>query len=174
MPQAGGFPSRPRRWTPLLRSAAAVGALLGSACHVYAPLEQPTPDPGSSVRVSITPDAARRVALQTGRPALQQVEGRFVESRGDSLRLSVLADRDPRYAQQTLRQVLSFSRSDIVQTQSQVFSGRRTAMLGVGAVGLLALLISQYESSGGDPGHSSGPEPGSPAIRIGIPIFIFR
>lgn len=171
MPQAGGFPSRPRRWTTLLRSAAAVGVLLGSACHVYAPLEQPTPDPGSSVRFSITPDAARRVALQTGMPALQHVEGRFLESQGDSVRLSVLTDRDPRYAQQRLRQMLSFSRSDIVQMHSQVFSGRRTALLSVGAVGLLALLIRQYESSGGDPGPSNGPDPAAPAIRIRIPIF---
>jgi hypothetical protein len=119
----------------------------------------------------ITPDAARRVALETGRPAIQNVEGRFLESQGDSVRLSVLTDRDPRYAQQSLRQVFSFSQSDVVQYQSQVFSRRRTTLLGVGAVGLLALLISSYESSGGDPGPSNGPEPGAPAIRIEIPIF---
>jgi threonine dehydratase len=94
-----------------------------------------------------------------------------MQSQGDSLRLSVLTERDPRYAQQTLRQVLSFSDSDIIQVERQVFSGRRTALLSAGAVGLLALLISQWESSGGDPGPSTGPDPGSPAVRIGIPIF---
>jgi hypothetical protein len=172
MPQAGGFTPRPRRWIHLLRSAAAVGALFGSACHVYAPLDQPVPTLGSAVRVSITPDAAQRVARETGRPALQQVDGQFVGSQGDSVRISVLIDRDPRYAQQTLRQVFSFSQSDVVQYQSHVFSRRRTTLLGVGAVGLLALLISQYASSGGDPGPTDGgPDPGSPAIRIGIPIF---
>ena len=64
--------------------------------------------------------------------------------------------------------MLSFSDSEIVQIQSHVFSGRRTALLGVGAAGLLALLVSSYESSGGDPGPSNGPDPGSPMIRIGL------
>jgi len=94
-----------------------------------------------------------------------------VESQGDSVRISVLIDSDPRYAQQRLRQAFSFSQSDIVEYQSHVFSGRRTTLLGVGAVGLLALLISQYAASGGDPGPSNGPDPQAPMIRIGIPIF---
>jgi len=171
MPQAGGFPSRPRRWIPLLRSAAAFGALFGSACHVYVPLDQPTPALGASVRVLITPDAAQRVAQEEGRPVSQHLDGRFVGTRGDSVRVSVLLDRDPRYARQSLRHELFLSRSEVVQFQGAVISGRRTTLLGVGVVGLLALLISQYSSSGGDPGGQDGPDPNAPQLRIDIPIF---
>lgn len=170
MPQAGAFPSRPRRWTSLLRSAAAFGALFGSACHIYVPLDEPTPALGASVRVSITPDAAQALAGAVGRPVLQNLDGRFVGTRGDSVLVSVLMDRDPRYAQQSLRQEFSVSRSDIIQLQGQVISRRRTTLFGVGVVGLLALLVSQYSSSGGDPGPQNGPDPNAPLFSIGIPI----
>ena len=171
MPQAGGFPPRPRRWIPLLRSAAAFGALFGSACHVYVPLDEPAPALGSAVRVSITPDAAQALAQNMGRPVLQHLDGRFVGTREDSVRISVLIDRDARYEQQSLRQELSVARSDVVQFQGQVISNRRTVLLGAGVVGLLVLVYSQMSSTSGDPGAGNSPEPGAPQFRIGIPIF---
>ena len=170
MPQVGAFPSRPRRWTSVLRSAAAIGALFGSACHIYVPLDQATPALGASVRVSITPDGAQALARAVGGPVLRNLDGRFVGTRGDSIRVSVLMDRDPRYAQQNLRQEFSVSRSDIVQLQSQVISRKRTTLFGVGVVGLLAMLASQFSSSGGDPGSQNGPDPNAPLFHIGFPI----
>lgn len=170
MPQAGRFPSRPRRWIPLLRSAAAFGALFGSACQIYVPLDPPAPAIGSSVRVLITPDAAQRLAREEGRRQPQHLDGRFVGTRGDSVRISVLLDRDPRYAQQSLRHELSLSRSEVVQFQGEVISRRRTTLLGVGVVGLLVYLFSQFSSSGGDPGPKNGPDPNAPLFSIGIPI----
>ena len=165
-----GSPSRPRRCMPLLRSAAALGALFGSACHVYVPLDQPAPALDSSVRVSITPSAAQALAQEVGRPVVQNLDGRFVGTRGDSIRVSVLMDRDPRYAGRNLRHELAVSRSDVVQIQGEVISTRRTALVGVGGVGLLALLISRFSSSGGDPGDQGGPDPNSPQFRFGISI----
>ncbi len=174
MPQVGAFPSRPRRWTSVLRSAATIGALFGSACHIYVPLEQATPALGASVRVSITPDAAQALAGAVGRPVLQDLDGRFVGTRGDSLRISVLMDRDPRYVQQTLRQEFAVSSSEIVQIQAQVISAKRTALFGLGVAGLLSMLFTQRSATSGDPGGQDSPSPGAPQIRVGIPIFIFR
>jgi hypothetical protein len=101
----------------------------------------------------------------------QDLKGRYEGSAGDSIRVSVLIEQDPRYPQQRLRQEFSVSRSEVIQVQTEVFSRRRTTLLGVGVVGLVAVLISQYSSSGGDQGPSDGPPDVSPAIRVGIPIF---
>jgi hypothetical protein len=98
------------------------------------------------------------------------LEGRYVASQGDSVRVAVLMEQNG-YAGQRMRQEFSVSHSEVVQIQSEVFSRRRTMLLGVGVVGILAVVFNQYSATNADPGNSNGPNPDAPAIRtIGISI----
>jgi len=141
-----------------------------SACSVYLPQPLDTPPTaGTQVRARLTTPGSVRVSEVFGVP-VQEIEGRILNSSGDSLGLSILSATEygrPWDSAETLKVAMG----EIYQLDEKRIDGRRTAFLvgGVGAVsGIVigALFNAASRSEDGEP-------PGEIDVIL-IPLFSIR
>lgn len=133
-------------------SALALAGLL--ACYSYRPLVGELPAPGDEVRVRMSMETAAAVSARVGHP-LRSVQGTVLSANPDSLRLDVgwgaLFAGTPFFGR---RDTLSFSERDILELDRREFSRGRTALLGAGAIAVIAAVIRGFQSGGGNNGDT--------------------
>lgn len=148
-----------------------LSVLVLGGCFVHEPAPAP-PDLPARVRVHLTDEAALRVATILGEPR-REVDGRLL-SAGDSLRLSVLTDREvSEFAgAREFRTELAFPRGQVTGISLRRLSWPRTLLMGALGAGALAFLVQEVTAGGGG-GDGSDGDGGSgrqPSIILRIPV----
>lgn len=138
-------------------TAAALGALLLAGCHTYLPVESPAP--GSVARVHVPVRSA--VSNPNAPPPTVSVEGTVLEV-GDTIVLEVQSRRYFGALQELVQEnVYRVGRDEVVSIELREFSGRKSALLGVGilgGIGLLALAAfgGEFGQGGNGPDENGG------------------
>lgn len=137
------------------------------ACYVPAPADPATMGRGEDLRVVLSDRGMEHLGAISPRVS-REVTGQLTELTDDSLTLATRL-RDPAYAGgslQTIRQNLTFARSDIQEvTVSQLHRARTALVVGAGIVAVSVLLADLLEFGGGG-GDGPAPPPGPSPIRI--------
>jgi hypothetical protein len=164
------------------RVARALGAWLGLAaagtgCFTYARVPLEGVRAGENVQVRLTEAAGARLIDEFG-AFTQRLEGPLAREGADSLSISVMVGREYNgMALEGMRQSLFLGRSEVVEVRRRELSRSRTALAGVGALAVFALLINGVMQTSDDNPNTGEPPPPPPppgmrAARIGV-LFPF-
>ena len=137
--------------------AAVLGTLVLCGCHTYLPVQSPTP--GSVARVHVPVRSA--ISSPNAPVPTVSVEG-TVLSVGDTIVLEVQTRQRFGALQELVQQnVYRVGRDEVVAIELREFSGRKSALLGVGilgGIGLLALAAfgGEFGQGGEMPDNNGG------------------
>lgn len=152
------------------RLVASLLAVVSAGCYAYVPMEEGRPSPGDDVRVVLAGEGSGEATGGTSEAAAgERLQGLVVESRPDSLRLSVRLQ--PALAgafERDRREVVSLAYEEIRRIERPELNALRTGAMVVGGLGLLAgfMAIVLGGDDAGTPGDDGG---GGPSLEIGIP-----
>jgi len=139
-------------------SALAAAASLLSGCYTYVPVTPATAPVGKDVRAELTDSGVVVLAPQLG-PGVYQVDGRLVTRSDRDLVLSVesVVSRRNEMEQLWNGEQVTLPPSVIGRLQQRKLSTARSALVGLGALGVLVGLYVAFDASGGGGGGRGGP-----------------
>jgi hypothetical protein len=142
-------------WTSFPRCVAlAALAFAAGACYRYQPLAQAEPVPGTSVRLSLTPDGTTALATRLG-PRINQLDARVANVHADTLLLEVTTARSADLQESYFNgDTLSLPRSSVSSIEQRRVALGPTAVLGgivVGGAITAATALSGDNGNGGIP-----------------------
>lgn len=162
--RSGGSPRVPRGLVPALPFV----LLAGQGCYTYHATELPRLTPGEQIRVELEDERDRTFVPGTSSMlGPRRLEGRFARLTEDSVIVSVwIGEAYAGTPFETAYQDVILSRGDVARVENRQLSKPRTAVVAVGALGVIAYLIDSLGWIEIFPGGGEGgpPEPPSPLI----------
>ena len=143
-----------------MRASTLLAACLTAGCYKYSPLTTPTPEPGTSIAVTLTDAGSLELAPYLG-PSVFVVRGRYVGDSDRGLLVSVSSVELVRGDQLDWKgEQVTLPNSDIATVRVRQLSKRRSVLLvGVGITGLVATTAAFALAGGDNSGSSVGGPP---------------
>jgi len=138
-----------------------VGGLIGIAlcggCYSLQPIVSPTPLLGSTIAIGLN-DAGRLAMGGTMGPAIDEVEGRLVQSDTSGYTLAVSSVRFLRGGEQTWTgERVQFTRAYVSEIKEKRFSRSRTAVMSAVAIGTVAAFVTRAIVGSGQGDQTKAP-----------------
>jgi len=135
-----------------------LAACVTTACYNYAPLATPTPEPGTSVAVTLSDAGSDQLARYLG-PDAFVVRGRYVGNDERGLLLSVTeVERRRGWAESWAGETVALPDHDIAALEvRRLAKGRSFLLAGAGVVGVVAVGTIALTGGGTDVGVATGP-----------------
>lgn len=150
-----------RRRAGLPRPAVLLVLVFVTGCYTFQPVVGHRIDPGTRIRIHLSDEGSARISGQVGQP-VSSLDGRVVSVRSDTLLVTVawggLYAGTPFEGR---RDTLAINHEEIFRMERSRFSAGRTTLLGLGLVGLGALVIDWLA---GDGGASAEPPTGDDGV----------
>lgn len=144
-----------------MRIATILTAGVTAACYNYAPLTTPTPEPGTSLAVTLTDSGSSALAHYLGADAFV-LRGRYVASDERGLLVSVTEiERRRGWMDSWSGETVALPSACIAALEERRFARSKSYLLaGAGVVGLIATMGALTLIGGGTPPGGAGGPPG--------------
>ena len=144
-------------------------------CYSYQPIEAAAVPVGTEVRARITGAASDRVAPMLGTFDVRTLSGSVTDNQNGSMTLEVANGARPNVMEGVvpLHARIPIGPADLVSLERRRLDVGRTALLGAGIVGGVALGVALVLRSGADPQPGNLPNEPPPITRIPIGIIRF-
>lgn len=137
-----------------------------SGCYTYAPVAPSAVAPGTTVRVSVTPEEALRQQPRLG-VLRQQIEGSILAAGADTVGIAMRAPAGSPADRPGYNTYVGVPTNAVVQMEEKRFSALRTGLLaGAGALVAAAVIALAVESAGQDAEPPPSGEMRIPLLRI--------
>jgi len=137
--------------------AVCISVLCG--CYANAPLENPHPEPGTKLRVTLTDAGADSLARYLG-PGVTNVEGKLIQNSDSAIQLSV-SSLSMRNGQEQFwkGEAVTLPRITISTIETHKLSYLRTGLLSAGIIAVALSIKLTGVASGGSNGGGGGGHP---------------